>query len=127
MASVHGHRNIPICSYLWKEVLCETNLKLTVPCHRCRDLKNTLYMKIQTSFSSYKSCHGTLSKAFSLHAVVKRTQTGNVWFRIYPRKYLQFLSQLLEDHITGPITILRKKENAKSNKIMMLKVLQEKY
>lgn len=78
LASVHGHRNIPICSYLWEEVLSETNLKLTVLCHRCRDLKNTLNMKIQRSFSSYKSWHGTLSKAFSLHRVVQRPQADNV-------------------------------------------------
>ncbi|NWS57655.1 DCLK2 kinase, partial [Chunga burmeisteri] len=63
-----GHRNIRICSCLWKEVLSETKLKLTVPCHRCRDLKNTLNMKIQRSFSSYRSFYGTLFKAFSLHA-----------------------------------------------------------
>lgn len=78
LASVHGHRNIPICSYLWEEVLSETNLKLTVPCHRCRDLKNALNMKTQRSFSSYKSWHGTLSKAFSLHRMVQRPQADSV-------------------------------------------------
>lgn len=50
LAFIHGYRSFPICGYLWKAVLSETNLKLTVSCHRCRDLKNTLNMKIETFF-----------------------------------------------------------------------------
>lgn len=105
-------------------MLSGTKLQLTVPCHRCRDLENTLSMKIQISFSATNLLMEHFLKDFHY-----------MWWCKGRRQLMCGVGFTLES-IYNFIMIFRGsyyqsnyhfEEKRKGNKIVIIKLPQKKY